>query len=141
MCEALGSRPVPERAGCVALRLGEGGFGTVMLVRKKNSGKLFALKMLEKSRMTKRGIADRVISESVSLQQIRHPFVVTLHYAFQDKSRVYFVHRQTGSTQWNLPPGWTSSSSGWAARVDARTGHTYYFLPSTGETTWTLPDR
>lgn len=91
MCEALGSWPVPERAGCVAPRLGEGGFGTVMLVRKKNSGKLFALKMLEKSRMTKRGIADRVISESVSLQQIRHPFVVTLHYAFQDKSRVYFV--------------------------------------------------
>ena len=72
-------------------KLGEGGFGTVMLVRKKSTGKLYALKLLEKSRMTKRGIADRVISESISLQQIRHPFVVTLHYAFQDKSRVYFV--------------------------------------------------
>ena len=42
---------------------------------------------------------------------------------------------------WDLPPGWASSSSGWAARVDARSGHTYYFFPPTGETTWTLPER
>lgn len=62
-----------------------------MLVSKNSSGRLYALKMLEKSRIRKRGAADRVISESVSMQQIRHPFVVTLHYAFQDKSRVYFV--------------------------------------------------
>ena len=72
-------------------KLGEGGFGTVMLVRKKTSGSLFALKLLEKRKMTKRGIAENVISESESLQQIRHPFVVTLHYAFQDYSCVYFV--------------------------------------------------
>ncbi|KAH8070846.1 ELMO domain-containing protein [Aureococcus anophagefferens] len=30
---------------------------------------------------------------------------------------------------------------GWAARVDARSGHTYDFFPPTGETTWTLPER
>ena len=58
-----------------------------------------------------------------------------------DNGRVYFVHRPTGRTQWDLPPGWTTSSSGWAARVDANTGHTYYFFPPTGETTWTLPER
>ena len=74
-----------------SFRLGEGGFGTVMLVKKKRSGGMYALKLLEKSRMTQRGIAERVIAESVSLQYIRHPFVVTLHYAFQDSSRVYFV--------------------------------------------------
>ncbi|KAH8063182.1 ELMO domain-containing protein [Aureococcus anophagefferens] len=51
------------------------------------------------------------------------------------------VHRPTGATQWDLPPGWASSSSGWAARVDARSGHTYYFFPPTGETAWTLPER
>ena len=72
-------------------KLGEGGFGTVMLVRKKTSGTLFALKLLAKRRMTRRGVAENVISESESLQQIRHPFVVALHYAFQDHSCVYFV--------------------------------------------------
>ena len=55
------------------------------------SGQLYALKLLEKSGMTRHGSADSVISENASLQQIRHPFVVTLHYAFQDESRVYFV--------------------------------------------------
>lgn len=72
-------------------KLGEGGFGTVMLVRKKVSGSLFALKVLAKRKMTHRGVAESVISESESLKEIRHPFVVALHYAFQDKDCVYFV--------------------------------------------------
>ncbi|KAH8089954.1 ELMO domain-containing protein [Aureococcus anophagefferens] len=49
--------------------------------------------------------------------------------------------RDATAFKWDLPPGWASSSSGWAARVDARSGHTYYFFPPTGETTWTLPER
>ncbi|KAJ8600710.1 hypothetical protein CTAYLR_003920 [Chrysophaeum taylorii] len=59
----------------------------------------------------------------------------------EKNQRVYYVHRPTGKTQWELPPGWTSSTSGWSARVDRATGHTYYFNPPTGETTWTLPER
>ena len=30
------------------------------------------------------------------MQQVRNPFVVTLHYAFQDASRVYFVLEHVG---------------------------------------------
>ncbi|KAJ1446218.1 ELMO/CED-12 family-domain-containing protein [Pelagophyceae sp. CCMP2097] len=56
-------------------------------------------------------------------------------------ARVYFVNRITGATQWELPRGWSSPSSGWAARIDPVSGHTYYFYPATNETTWTLPDR
>lgn len=57
-----------------------------------------------------------------------------------DTNSQYYVHRPTGLTQWDLPPGWTSPSSGWAARIDKGSGHTYYFFPSTGEVAWTLPD-
>ena len=32
------------------------------------------------------GAAEAVISESRAMQQVRNPFVVTLHYAFQDAS-------------------------------------------------------
>ena len=72
-------------------KLGEGGFGTVLLAKKKSSGKLYALKVLEKRNMRMRGIAERVIAECETLQRIHHPFVVQMHYAFQDRSRVVFV--------------------------------------------------
>ena len=75
----------------VLSKLGEGGFGTVLLAKKKSSGKLYALKVLEKRNMRMRGIAERVIAECETLQRIHHPFVVQMHYAFQDRSRVVFV--------------------------------------------------
>ncbi|KAJ1638759.1 kinase-like domain-containing protein [Pavlovales sp. CCMP2436] len=75
----------------VLSKLGEGGFGTVLLVRKKSSGKLYALKVLVKKNMTKSGDAQRAISESMAMQDLKHPFIVQLHYAFQDKKHVYFV--------------------------------------------------
>ena len=43
----------------VLSKLGEGGFGTVLLAKKKSSGKLYALKVLEKRNMRMRGIAER----------------------------------------------------------------------------------
>ncbi|KAJ1640278.1 kinase-like domain-containing protein [Pavlovales sp. CCMP2436] len=67
----------------VLSKLGEGGFGTVLLVRKRSNGKLFALKLLVKRHMTRSEDAQRAISESLAMQEIRHPFIVRLHYAFQ----------------------------------------------------------
>lgn len=57
-------------------KLGEGGFGTVLLVRKKNTGKLYALKVLVKKNMTRSGDAQRAISESLAMQEVKHPFIV-----------------------------------------------------------------
>jgi len=75
----------------VLSKIGEGGFGTVLLVRKKNTGKLYALKVLMKRNMKRSGDARRAISESAAMQEIKHPFVVTLHFAFQDTNHIYFV--------------------------------------------------
>lgn len=75
----------------VLSKIGEGGFGTVLLVRKRSTGKLYALKVLVKKSMRRTGDARRAISESAAMQEIKHPFVVTLHFAFQDEKHVYFV--------------------------------------------------
>lgn len=75
----------------VLSKLGEGGFGTVLLVRKKSNGRLYALKVLVKKNMTKSGDAQRAISESVAMQDLKHPFICQLHFAFQDVKHVYFV--------------------------------------------------
>ena len=56
-----------------------------------------------------------------------------------DDSRLYYIHLPSGTTQWNLPPGWSSPSDGWTAKIDPTSGATYYFLASTGETSWNPP--
>ncbi|KAI5295571.1 serine/threonine protein kinase psk1, partial [Ascosphaera atra] len=73
--------------------LGRGAFGTVLLVRHKVSGGLYAQKQFRKASLTvhKRLIeqtkTERTILESVN----RHPFVVKLFYAFQDHEKLYLI--------------------------------------------------
>jgi serine/threonine protein kinase len=74
----------------VMCRLGHGGFGTVMLVRKKTSHALYAMKMMSKHRM-RAGFAENVISECEAMQALRHPFIVRLYGAFHDAARVCFL--------------------------------------------------
>lgn len=73
--------------------LGSGTFGTVYLVRQKATGRLFAQKQLTKASLTvhKRRVemtkSERSILELVN----RHPFIVNLYYAFQDREKLYLL--------------------------------------------------
>ncbi|KAG4026447.1 hypothetical protein MFRU_040g00070 [Monilinia fructicola] len=73
--------------------LGKGTFGTVILVKQRTTGKLFAQKQFKKASLTvhKRLVeqtkTERNILESVN----RHPFVVKLFYAFQDQEKLYLI--------------------------------------------------
>lgn len=72
--------------------LGKGSFGTVLLVRHRTSGRLFAQKSLRKATLQvqtsqKQAKTERQILESVN----RHPFVVKLFYAFQDQEKLYLI--------------------------------------------------
>lgn len=73
--------------------LGDGAFGTVLLVRQNATGKLFAQKQLTKAflRVHKKRVentkSERTILELVN----RHPFVVNLYYAFQDHEKLYLI--------------------------------------------------
>ena len=73
--------------------LGEGAFGTVLLVRQKATGKLFAQKTLSKATLkVHKRVVDRTMSERQILELVnRQPFIVDLYYAFQDRERLYLI--------------------------------------------------
>lgn len=71
--------------------IGKGSFGKVTLVRKKTSGTLYAMKVLNKSHILKRKQIEHTKTERRVLGTMNHPFIVKLHYAFQTPSKLYFV--------------------------------------------------
>lgn len=62
--------------------IGKGGFSKVLLVRKKDSGLLFAMKVMEKSFVTEDGKFRQVMCERNIMEVLNHPFIVKLHWAF-----------------------------------------------------------
>ncbi|KAJ2772132.1 serine/threonine protein kinase, AGC, partial [Coemansia nantahalensis] len=70
--------------------LGKGDVGKVYLVRQKETGKLYAMKVLTKSEMIKRNKIKRVLAEQEILATANFPFIVTLYHTFQSDERLYF---------------------------------------------------
>jgi serum/glucocorticoid-regulated kinase 2 len=62
--------------------IGRGGFSKVFLVRKKDSGLLFAMKVMEKDFIRQDGKFKQVMCERKIMEELDHPFIVKLHYAF-----------------------------------------------------------
>jgi len=71
--------------------LGRGSFGKVMLVRKKDTKEIFAMKILKKAALIKRKEVAHTKSERNVLENIDHPFIIQLRYSFQTKDKLYFV--------------------------------------------------
>ncbi|KAJ3192983.1 hypothetical protein HK101_005632, partial [Irineochytrium annulatum] len=71
--------------------IGRGDVGKVFLVRHKESGKHYAMKVLRKSVMIKRNKIKRVLAEQEILATSNHPFIVTLYHTFQSEEHLYFV--------------------------------------------------
>lgn len=73
--------------------LGKGTYGTVLLVKQRTTGRLYAQKQLKKAslvvhkKLIEQTKTERQILESVN----RHPFVVKLYYAFQDLEKLYLI--------------------------------------------------
>lgn len=73
--------------------LGKGSYGTVLLVKQRGTGRLYAQKQFKKASLTvhkkliEQTKTERAILESVN----RHPFVVKLYYAFQDHEKLYLI--------------------------------------------------
>lgn len=73
--------------------LGQGSFGKVFLVRKilgHDAGTLYAMKVLKKATLK---VRDRMRTkmERDILAEVRHPFIVRLHYAFQTEGKLYLI--------------------------------------------------
>nr|BAK00435.1 predicted protein [Hordeum vulgare subsp. vulgare] len=71
--------------------LGRGSFGKVMQVRKKSNGIVYAMKILKKRAIIARNQVEHTKAERKILEQLNHPFLMTLRFAFQSKEKLYFV--------------------------------------------------
>jgi len=71
--------------------LGKGSFGKVTLVRGKKDGNLYAMKVLSKPNVLKRKQVEHTKTERRVLGGTSHPFVNSLHCAFQTSGKLYLV--------------------------------------------------
>eukprot|EP00743_Colponemidia_sp_Colp-15_P000587 GILK01000659.1.p1 GENE.GILK01000659.1~~GILK01000659.1.p1 ORF type:complete len:505 (+),score=87.31 GILK01000659.1:204-1517(+) len=71
--------------------IGRGAFGEVRVVRKRDTGEVFALKKMKKTEMVYKNQVGHVRAERDVLVYANHPFVVQLHFSFQDERHLYLV--------------------------------------------------
>ncbi len=71
--------------------VGKGSFGKVLQVRKKDTGVIYAMKVLRKDHIYKRNQVEHTKTERSVLGRIKHPFIVGLNFAFQTADKLYFV--------------------------------------------------
>ncbi|KAI8874220.1 kinase-like protein [Ramicandelaber brevisporus] len=71
--------------------IGKGSFGKVMQVRKKDTGRIYAMKILSKSKLVMRSEVAHTLAERIVLAQINHPFIVPLKFSFQSTEKLYLV--------------------------------------------------
>lgn len=69
--------------------IGRGYYGKVRLVKAKETGELFAIKSIKKSKLLAQNKVHTVLSERNILAKASHPFIVSLKFAFQTNSKFY----------------------------------------------------
>lgn len=84
-------RRVVEEDFFVMRVLGRGGFGMVKCCRKATSGKLYAMKVMDKKRIKLKKSEQLTLNECMVLTSINSPFVVNLKYAFQSKHEIFLI--------------------------------------------------
>jgi len=71
--------------------IGKGSYAKVALVKKRDSGELFAMKILKKEKVEARKQEKNVKTERDILLTIQHPFIIDFYYSFQDSKHLYFI--------------------------------------------------
>ncbi|XP_074587015.1 CBL-interacting protein kinase 1-like [Curcuma longa] len=71
--------------------LGEGNFAKVKLARHVDSGRCFAVKILERKRVLDLRTHDQIKREIATLKLLRHPNVVRLFEVLASKTKIYMV--------------------------------------------------
>ncbi|KAJ1741609.1 serine/threonine-protein kinase dbf2 [Coemansia sp. RSA 989] len=75
----------------ILAQIGQGGFGQVFLVRKRDTGEVCALKKMEKQLLVKLGEVQHILTERDILRTSRSEWLVKLLYAFQDRRHLYLA--------------------------------------------------
>lgn len=71
--------------------IGRGAFGEVRLVQKRDTGHVYAMKILRKSAMVEKEQVAHVRAERDVLVEADHPWVVKMFYSFQDAVNLYLI--------------------------------------------------
>ncbi|KAK3818988.1 MAG: kinase-like domain-containing protein [Benniella sp.] len=72
--------------------LGVGSFGKVYQVRKKDTGRIYAMKVLDKKQVIAQKQVEHTIAErNVLIQALQSPFIVGLKFSFQTPTKLYLV--------------------------------------------------
>lgn len=71
--------------------IGKGSFGKVMQIRKKDTGKIYALKSIRKSHIVNKMEVTHTLAEKFVLSRVNSPFIVPLKFAFQSSEKLYLV--------------------------------------------------
>jgi hypothetical protein len=92
------SKYLPNRKKSICLSdfilekvIGKGGFSKVFLVRKKSSGLMYAMKVLDKATLTDSRKLKQIENERKIMSVTEHPFIVKLYWAFQTTTTLNFV--------------------------------------------------
>ena len=71
--------------------IGRGGFGKVWKVCHKQTKKLYAMKEMNKAKIIDKKSEKSVKSERDLLSKLNHPFIINMHFSFQDTDNLYLV--------------------------------------------------
>eukprot|EP00698_Gefionella_okellyi_P012489 TRINITY_DN3366_c0_g1_i1.p1 TRINITY_DN3366_c0_g1~~TRINITY_DN3366_c0_g1_i1.p1 ORF type:complete len:351 (+),score=24.27 TRINITY_DN3366_c0_g1_i1:46-1098(+) len=71
--------------------VGKGRWGKVMQVQSKESGVIYAMKVLRKETLVQSNQMHHAKRERQLLELTNHPFIVKLHYAFQTRDKLYLI--------------------------------------------------
>jgi protein-serine/threonine kinase len=85
------STQVSPKQFSVLQPLGKGSFGEVYLVRNVCTGMLYAMKVLDKEKIISKNLTIYALTERNVLSQINHPFMVSLHFAFQSNEKLFLI--------------------------------------------------
>lgn len=71
--------------------VGRGAFGKVRIVERRDNKRLFALKYISKEECIKMEALRNIFRERSMLEELDHPLVCNLRFAFQDDEYMYMV--------------------------------------------------
>jgi len=72
--------------------IGEGGFGKVLITLSSKNKNWYAIKQINKTVILKHKTGlQMLLNEINSLKKIDHPFIISLHFIFQNRNNIYIV--------------------------------------------------
>ncbi len=68
--------------------VGKGSFGKVLQVKKKDTGRIYAMKVLDKKHILEQSEVEHTLAEKSILMRVHHPFLMNLNFSFQTEDKV-----------------------------------------------------